>query len=451
MLGAGEGLLGIASGVPALGIGAVKSLLGNDGKSYMQNVGESVYTPRTELGRGVVEKFSDVAKDIPPYIPVIGPAASEFRLIGAAQKEAQLAKEVAAAKAATAAAAAKKVELPRLPGATTSAAEAKVAAPRLQASTPVEGPPGQMLTPEAAEAARIDKAAADWTAARALREDKKAAAEGRAARQPGGLDDVARLKQDQANAANTGIAATQAAENARLGPLKVQDATLRAADAAEDARYAQGVADRTGKAGRLGLASAAGLDASSNENMPSGLGAAINPADLSKDDKKGLIDTAKATVPADERKKTGFGDDDWMMLGLQLLANNAPGVPAAIGWGKAGIATLGNKKEREKLEREQENQEFVNKYRGAETEKALAEADYYKGLKGPQAALTLGQTEHKNWLGTMAAKMATPEEIATHEQQAIVDAFKRLGLPLPAGMMAGATALPQDSTVKKIG
>jgi len=456
MLGAGEGLLGIASGIPALGIGAVKTMLGDDGKSYMQNVGESVYTPRTETGRGVVEKFSDVAKDIPPYIPVVGPAASEFRLIAAAQKEAQLAKEAAAAAKATAAAAAKKVELPRLPGATTSPAEAKVAATRLQASPPVEGPPGQLLTQEAADAARIDKTAADYVAGRNLKADQKAAAEGRAARQPGGLDDVARLKQDQANAATTTQAAATAAERARLGPMKVQDATLRAADAAEDARYAQGVADRTGKAGRLGLASAAGLN-TTDENMPSGLAAAaaaLDPEDLSKGDKKDVVDAAKKAVPDSVKKDSGFTNDDWLMLGLQMLKNNVGNKGFGQILGESGLPTLMNKKEREKMEREQESQKYVDELRQAQSGLAGAQAEFYgSGARQTAAAAREANDTYESWLkGLSKIDEATIPQAQKEAKriQLMQQAFARYNLPMPAGLPTGAPA-PEVTNFKKVG
>jgi hypothetical protein len=225
---------------------------------------------------------------------------------------------------------------------------------------------------------------------------------------------------------------------------------LRLGDKADDARYAQGASNRLEQQGRR-LLGASVVGNASDENMPSGLGstAAAAAEDLSKGDKKDVVDAAKKAVPDSMKKDLGFTNDDWLMLGLQMLKNNVGQKGFGQVLGEAGIPTLMNKKEREKLEREQENQEFVNKYRGAETEKALAEAEYYKGLKGPQAAYTLAENDFKAWLGSIEGKMATPEVRAAYKQKAIEDAFRGLGLQPPTGMMAAPA--PEVTNFKKVG
>jgi hypothetical protein len=413
------------------------------GKSFDENYRENVYAPRTDTARGLIQGAADVAEflKIPPYIPFIGSAGQSTRAIAAAQKEAQLANEAAAAAKAAAAAAAKKVELPRLPGTATTAAEAKVVAPRLP-STPED----------TSFMGRVRSGLADIT----RRDTDQAAADAaRAERQPGGLDDVARLKKDQKDAAELKQGTARLAEEARLGPIKVQDETLKLGDRAEDARYAQGVADRTGMVGRLGLGAIAATNATnaSSEDMPSGLAAAqaaaLDPEDLSKDEKKDVVDAAKKAVPDSMKKGSGFTNDDWLMLGLQMLKNNVGNKGFGQILGESGLPTLMNKKEREKMEREQESQGFVDEYRQSQAELNRAQAEYYSGLKGPQAALTLGQTNHKNWLATMAGKMATPEVAAAHERESIANAFRSLGLSPPAGMMAAPA--PEVTNFKKVG
>ena len=384
-LGAAEGLLGIASGIPAMPIAAVKSLLGD--KSFQENLASSVYTPRTETGQGVVRGFGEVAEalKLPAFIPTVGSAGQGARAVTAAQKAAKEAEALAA-----------------LTG-------QKVAAPRL-ASIP-----------------------ADTSVMGRMRS---------------GLGDIARRDVDQA-------AATAAANEARLAPLNVQQQMVRAGDAAAGTRYAQEVAGRTGKAGRLGLAAAAGANAPLEE-IPTGLAAAqaqqpapINPEDLSKDEKKELVDTAKATVPASERKKTGFNNDDWMMLGLQLLASNTGTTTPFEALGKAGIATLGSKKEREKAEREQESQKFIDELRQSQAKLAGAQAEYFGEDKKVREAVAEADKMYKNWLATekankMTSMELTPEKAAAAEQRFLREAYERYKIPLPpsigaAGPRVGAS------------
>lgn len=382
-LGAAEGLLGIASGIPAMPIAAIKSLLGD--KSFQENLASSVYAPRTETGQGVVRGFGEVAEalKLPAFVPTVGSAGQGARAVAAAQKAAKEAEALAA-----------------LTG-------QKVATPRL-ASIP-----------------------ADTSAMGRMRS---------------GLEDIARRDVDQA-------AATAAANEARLAPLNVQQQMMRAGDAATGTRYAQEVAGRTGKTGRLGLAAAAGSNAPLEE-IPTGLAAAaqaapVTPEDLSKDEKKELVDTAKATVPASERKKTGFNNDDWMMLGLQLLASNTGTTTPFEALGKAGIATLGSKKEREKAEREQESQKFIDELRQSQAKLAGAQAEYFGEDKKVREAVAEADKMYKNWLATekankMTSMELTPEKAAAAEQRFLREAYERYKIPLPPSFGAvGTAAVPK--------
>lgn len=356
-------------------------------KSLEENLANSVYYPRSETGQGVVTKVGEVATAL-KLPPYIGGLA---RTTGAANKVKGAQQEAKLAEQAAA------------------AANAKVATPRLS-SVPAN---------------------ANFTD-----------------RVRGGLGDIARKDADQA-------AATTARAEAAAAPYNVQGQMLKAGDEAANANYAQGVADRTAKAGRMGLGAAAAGAGAPQESVPSGLAAVqatpVTPEDLSKDDKKSLIDAAKATVPADERKKTGFDNEDWLMLGLNMLAKNTGNKGFGQVLGEAGLPTLMSKKEREKAEKERESQKFIDELRQSQAGLAGAQADYYKDLKGPQAALTAAAAEHKTWLASMAGKTATPEQVAAHEQKAIANAFRALGLPLPAGMMPASAAVPEGTKVTRVG
>jgi len=384
-LGAVEGFGSLASVLPAIPIGLLKTALSEDNKSFEQNFNESVYSPRTDTGQGVVRGVGEVmeALKIPP-MPFMTGAAASTRGVSAAQR---------AAKEAEAAAA---------------LAGKRVATPRLASIPEDTSVMGKMRS---------------------------------------GLADITRRDADQASAARLG-------EEAKIAPLKVQNEMLRAGDQATNTLYGQGVANRAARAGLTGLGATAAANAS-QENMPSGLAAAVepiepvDPEDLSKDEKKDVVDAAKKAVPDSMKKGSGFTNDDWLMLGLQMLKNNVGQKGFGQILGESGLPTLMNKKEREKMEREQESQGFVDEYRQSQAELNRAQADYYSGLKGPQAALTLGQTNHKNWLGTMAGKMATPEVAAAHERESIANAFRSLGLSPPAGMMAAPA--PEVTNFKKVG
>jgi hypothetical protein len=88
--------------------------------------------------------------------------------------------------------------------------------------------------------------------------------------------------------------------------------------------------------------------------------------DLNKKQMDNLAEKAKEATPAEARK--GLTNDDYLMMGLSLLANKSPNLGTAIG--EAGVATLGAKKEREKAEREEA------KLKGTE-ELQKAQAKYY--------------------------------------------------------------------------
>lgn len=87
--------------------------------------------------------------------------------------------------------------------------------------------------------------------------------------------------------------------------------------------------------------------------------------DMSKKQMDDLAKDAKAATPVEARK--GLTNDDYLMMGLSLLASKSPNFATAFG--EAGVQTLGAKRDREKSEGEAE-------YRKAQTRRASAEADY---------------------------------------------------------------------------
>jgi len=93
--------------------------------------------------------------------------------------------------------------------------------------------------------------------------------------------------------------------------------------------------------------------------------------DMSKKEMDAVAKDAKEATPVEARK--GLTNDDYLMMGLSLLANKSPNFGTAIG--EAGVATLGAKRAREKDEREEA------KLKGSE-ELQKAQAKYYGAYAG---------------------------------------------------------------------
>ena len=224
-----------------------------------------------------------------------------------------------------------------------AAAAQKVASPRLGLAKPVaQGIEG--LTPEAqafraaAEKAKLARentrnAAnlnADYNAARTTRE----AVEGANAAAKGlGLE--ARLadaaKATQAGRANKAINATRV--NSSLNAAFGQDGGEEPAQPVSEDRRAQTAASMQS------MQDALNKDTEAARNIP-------KPEDLSKKEKKEVIELAKENAPA---KSKGFNNDDWLQFGLALMAGTSRYALQNVG--TAGMSALAGKKEREKEER----------------------------------------------------------------------------------------------------
>jgi len=74
--------------------------------------------------------------------------------------------------------------------------------------------------------------------------------------------------------------------------------------------------------------------------------------------KKEAVAVAKAEIPKEDRK--GFGYEDLMMFGLQLMGNKSPNFGTAFG--EAGIAALTAKQAREKAAGDQQKEAAMARY-----------------------------------------------------------------------------------------
>lgn len=97
----------------------------------------------------------------------------------------------------------------------------------------------------------------------------------------------------------------------------------------------------------------------------------VDPSTLSKEQKKDVIEAAKAATPKAERK--GLTNDDYLVMGLTMMANpgrgrGLQGLLEAVGTG--GMAAVQSRREREKVERETAKEASEAKYREALGEQA---------------------------------------------------------------------------------
>ena len=360
---------------------------------------------------------------IPPYLPAMGGVR------GPRPPAAQAAQDMA------------KVEAPRLPPpAPPTPAAAKVAAPRLTPPAPPSRVAG--ASPESEGILRIhpDRAAAlEERRLAMLRADKIDAAD-----EAADVAEAARRRVD--NLAADKAQAARAAQH-----VNERNANIANARAVNEALPGQG--DRLGLAGLAGVgtnagrgeptaAAAAPVVAKSNVPGPgeAGWGSDLGQQDVP--DKKDIIQAAKETG-AKPPKGTTWTSDDWLTLGLNLMATKSPRFLQAVG--DAGLATLKSRQERRKTERDLENEGIVNAYRQANTKKLEAET---AALTGPTAntklALAAADTMYDNWLNRIKANpvegMNLTQADADAQYQAFLKrAFAAYKIPVPAEF-SGASA-----------
>jgi hypothetical protein len=164
--------------------------------------------------------------------------------------------------------------------------------------------------------------------------------------------------------------------------------------------------------------------------------------DLNKQQMDNLAEKAKEATPVEARK--GLTNDDYLMMGLSLLANKSPRFATAFG--EAGVQTLGAKKEREKAEREEA------KLKGAE-ELQKAQAKYYgayagaieRGAKEKNEqfqAEQLVQKHMESWeKNNKIANIQDPMARLQEENRARQQIYANLGLkPIMTGQAAPAAS-----------
>jgi hypothetical protein len=359
---------------------------------------------------------------IPPYLPAMGGVR------GPRPPAAQAAQDMA------------KVDAPRLPPpAPPTPAAAKVAAPRLTPPAPPSRVAG--ASPESEGILRIhpDRAAAlEERRLAMLRADKIDAAD-----EAADVAEAARRRVD--NLAADKAQAARAAQYANE-----RNANIANARAVNEALPGQG--ERLGLAGLAGVGTNAGrgeptaaaAPVVTQSNVP-GPGEAGWGSDLGQQDvpdKKDIIQAAKETG-AKPPKGTTWTSDDWLTLGLNLMATKSPRFLQAVG--DAGLATLKSRQERRKTERDLENEGIVNAYRQANTKKLEAET---AALTGPTAntklALSAADTMYDNWLNRIKANpvegMNLTQADADAQYQAFLKrAFAAYKIPVPAEL-SGASA-----------
>jgi hypothetical protein len=339
-----------------------------------------------------------------------------------------------------------KVEAARLPPpAPPTPAAAKVAAPRLP--SPVPQLAGVSSESQGILRVHPDRAAAlEQRRLAMLGEDVGAAADEAAGLAAANQARVTALADDQAQAAR----ASQYA-----APRIANIANTRAVNDA-----LPGQTTRLGLAGLAGNAAAQAENAQPAGTAPTGigpgdpgwgadLGQQIVPSDLSKDEKKEIVSAAKETVP-DKKSTKGWTSEDWLTLGLNLMATKSSNFMQAVGG--AGVAALKSRQERFKEERTALNEETaadLNKARAAQARAQTAEltSDSAK----TKQALAAADTMYDNWLNRVKANPVD----AINIDQAAADAqyrtflkraFGAYNMQVPAGLAtSGLTQLsPAD-------
>jgi len=278
----------------------------------------------------------------------------------------------------------------------------------------------------------------------------------------------------EAQTAAAGVQATQAARQAFATPSAAERVQLlnQAQRAREAARVVQPVSPSVAGAQTAKQLAAAGAMATPAPVAPEaspvvsdtpyrqeGLNNPPRKEDLSKEQKKDVIDAAKAATPKEERK--GLTNDDYLVMGLSMMANpgrgrGLQGLLEAVGTG--GMAAVQSKLGREKSEREAAKEASEAKYREALGKQAEAQAAYYtEGTKGATAAMQVANTAFKNWeagLSPLQKMEMTDQQRSAKYREFVREAFGNLGLPVPGGVSSGGgemPAIPEGVKVRQVG
>lgn len=398
LIGAGETALQYATGlaaIPTAGgaavLGQLPNIFSGKGmdraemeKSFREKAGQVTYEPRTEGGRAVSEGFAKTLEDLK-----IPPYLAHMGNLSPTRGRAGI---PAAELEALAAEKTRMAETPRLtgPGVSETMVQGKGKAPIRNAEA-------------------VAKQLADIDEAKAWR------------------DTVLEGK------------ATQGVESTRPEVI---------ARNAELAR-AQGIAAAASPAATAGTYVQPGQEGISALNVGSDYGEADDRS-FGPIDRSGTTPDKDLAAATDKNKeaKGKFTDDDLLMLGLGMMANNKPGTGRALGdllasAGTAGIGALQNKKEREKLEMDKEYKDILGKYYGSLGKKAEGEAALYASgekfrMADRQKAAAAIEQEMAKWQQT--AGMAAPPGAEARKRQELTNYYFNLfGLDVPDTIGAQAT------------
>ena len=164
-----------------------------------------------------------------------------------------------------------------------------------------------------------------------------------------------------------------------------------------------------------------------------------------------IIEAAKEVTP--DKQKKGLEDEDYLMMGLNLLASKEPRFATAFG--ESGLKTVAAKKEREKRETDLEYKDIMKKYYGALGTKAETEAKQLEtGTKynavARQHAMDNISREMQKWEQSLGGVTATPQQIEAKRLELAKFYFPLAGLELPSTMTATAgVAIPQGVKVTR--
>ena len=160
---------------------------------------------------------------------------------------------------------------------------------------------------------------------------------------------------------------------------------------------------------------------------------AASMPDLTKGQQKGLVDLAKRSPEGQAAKDSGFTKDDWIMLGLGLLANKSQYFSQALG--EAGMGAMQSKLARQKAEREDRgelakeaaNYALADKYRAEADDRTLGQK---YDLQGLQTAVNAIRDQLKDPLVATNEQMAGPlrAQLAAYTK-ALND---RIGITMPS-------------------
>lgn len=245
-----------------------------------------------------------------------------------------------------------------------------------------------------------------------------------------------------------------AAEKAARDAAAWEKAAQEAKNAPDFSKYAGAMDEGQLEAARArGISALAGVTPSSiaaqKGAAPSAAETGINTSgdDLSKFYDQGsiaprpsdVIAAAKDVAP--EKKKSGLEDEDYLMMGLNLLANKDPNFFSALG--ESGLKTVAAKKEREKRETDLEYKDIMKKYYGAQGAKFEAETKNLEaGTKynaaARQHAMDNISREMQKWEQSLGGVTATPQQVEAKRNALMQFYFPLAGLEVPSTMASTA-------------